>query len=303
MKQATLIYNPVAGIEGDHREARVKRAAGALNRAGIAVDFAATTQPGEAESLARAAASNGCEMVVVYGGDGTLNEVVNGMAMSKTTLGILPGGTANIAARELGLPFYPEAAARALPRWTARRIALGRATWRTEGGAAPGVRSRYFLNVAGIGFDAHVISSLRETFKRRFGVLAYVAEGVRQISAYSFPLFTCRAGAEEFSASFAAVQRSGRYAGWFPLAPETNLLKSQLTVCGFTSPNRWRYLVYACAVLLRLQGKLKDVKLVAASPVICESESPISFELDGELVGRLPASFELVPDALTVLAP
>jgi len=257
-----------------------------------------------AGGLARTAAAQGDDLVLVCGGDGTINEVINGLAQTSATLGILPGGTANIFAKELALPHNPVRAARELGQWIPRRIALGRAT-SVKNGGGPG-EIRYFLSLAGIGFDAYIVHKLAPDFKERWGLLAYVWEAIRQAFRYPFPVFACRMNDIELSASFAVVQRTERYAGWLHVAPGADVFSPRFEVCAFKSRRWMRYFLYAAAVVLRQHLRLKDVELRPTERIECIATVPDSrvyFELDGERVGQLPATFEIVPDALTVLVP
>jgi diacylglycerol kinase family enzyme len=335
LKNATLIYNPIAGCHPARRAKQIQEIASVLLERSIAAKLAPTPRPGTAGELARRAVEQGDDLVLVCGGDGTLNEVINGMTPSGVPLGILPGGTANIAAKELGLPHDPVRAARELPAWSPRRIALGLATWTlaaedsgrkppepTQSGEKPPLR-RYFLSVAGVGFDAYVVHRLSSGFKMSAGILAYVIEAVHQLRRYSFPRFRCVvqdgkpetphrgvsapiAPDPELQATFAVVQRTSRYAGWLHLAPSANLFRSGFSACLFKSAHRGRYIVYSAAVLARQHLRLRDVELLEARKVDCAAVEPgarIYFELDGELAGQLPATFEAAPDALTLLAP
>jgi diacylglycerol kinase (ATP) len=299
---ATLIYNPAAGRNPARREAQVQAAAAILWRGGIETALVKTAGHGSAKALAREAVSRPGKAVIVCGGDGTINEAINGMAGSATPLGILPGGTANTLARELGIPHNPVAAAEQLSRWQPRRIPLGRAQWRAEGRQ----EQRYFLSLAGVGFDAQVVRELSLDYKARLGVMAYVGEAIEQIWRYQFPKFACHADGREYAATFAVAQRTSLYGGWFHLAPRADFFKPVLTTCLFQSAARRRYLVYAVAVLLRRHSKLKDVTLVESSSLTCRPATPgsvIYFELDGELAGQLPVVFDVVPEALTLLSP
>jgi diacylglycerol kinase (ATP) len=305
LKNATLIYNPVAGGRPARREGRVMRqVVAALEATGIAAKLAPTSAPGSARELARGAAEQGDEIIFACGGDGTINEVINGITPGDATLGILPSGTANIIARELALPLDPLRAAGACGRWTPRRVALGRATWRRDDSQS--VASRYFLSVAGVGLDAYVVRKLSRDFTGNFGVFAYAWEAVRQVLRYPFPAFTCRMEDRDLRSTFAVIQRTERYAGWLHMAPSASVFSDRFTLCAFTSQNRWRYFCYALALILRHHTKLRDVRLVETCKVNCHAEdlaAPVYFELDGELTGTAPVTFELVPGALTLLAP
>jgi YegS/Rv2252/BmrU family lipid kinase len=304
LKNAVLIYNPIAGRHPARREKEIQHAAAALRQASIAARLVRTSGPGTARQLARAAVAEGIDLVIVCGGDGTINEVVNGVAPGPAALGILPGGTANIIAKELGLPHNLVRAAKELARWQPRRIALGSVVW-ANGEAIADKGQRFFLSVAGIGFDAYIVYKLSAAFKMSLGVVAYGWEAVRQALRYPFPVFRCRADGQERRATFAVVHRTQVYAGWFHLAPTANLFESRFTLCLFKSRHRERYFLYAAAAVVRQHLRLRDVELVDAQRIVCASEgqATIHFELDGEIVGRLPATFEIVPDALTLLVP
>ncbi|MFB3924230.1 MAG: diacylglycerol kinase family protein [Terriglobia bacterium] len=304
MQKATLIYNPVAGRKPARREKQIRAVAHVLREAGIEVKLAPTTGPGVAKELARAAVNEGETLVLACGGDGTVNEVLNGLVPGHVTLGILPGGTANIIGKELRLPHDPVRAACELSTWSPRRIALGKATWGAA--ASSGLQTRHFISVAGIGFDAYIVRSLSWSLKMGWGVIGYGLEALRATWRYSFPTFRVEIAGADRPATFAVIHRAGHYAGWFPLAPNASVFSPNFTTCLFQSRSGARYFLYALAVLLRQHMRLRDVELVEGMKVACSCElagQAIYFELDGELVGELPATFEIVPDALTVLAP
>ena len=312
LKKGILIYNPVAGGRPSGRVREVRKAAGVLRRAGLEIELAPTTGPDMAQQLARAAVENGADVVLVCGGDGTINEVINGVAPSHVPLGILPGGTANILARELRIPLSPARAARQFLRWTPRRIALGRARWTpapaapSAGPPGPQTCCRYYTCVAGVGFDAHVVSKLSPWLKNNFGVGGYVMEAFWQLLPYSFPRFSFHLDGLERQGTFAVIHRTRLYAGWLHLAPAAGLFQPRFAVCSFPSRNRLRYLLYALAVMTRQHLHLRGVTLDQCTEVACvpvDTSEPIRFELDGELGGVLPATFEIVPDALTLLMP
>jgi len=313
LKKGTLIYNPIAGRRPAARQREIRKAADVLRAAGLELDLAPTLGPAMAHELAAQAASNGAEVILACGGDGTINEVLNGLAGSNTPLGVLPGGTANILAREVGLPLDPVRAAAQFAQWSPRRIPLGKATWQMESAlpsGAPGQNgssTRYFITVAGIGYDAQVVYKLSLKMKLSWGVVGYIVEALRQAFRYPFQGFSCRTddGPERF-ATFAAAQRARNYGGWLHLTPNARFYHDRFNVCLFKSVHRARYFLYAALVLARKHFLLEDVELVEARKLCCAAQTAgetIRFELDGELVGALPATFEIVPDALTLLVP
>src|SRR6266496_514351 len=159
--RALIIFNPTAGQAGSF-EQDLLVAQDIWRQHGWHVDLQPTNGPGDGTRIAREAAAQGYHMVVAAGGDGTVNEVINGLAGSETALAVLPIGTVNVWVRELGLPLQPRAAAEALLHAQIRTIDLGRAG------------DRYFLLMCGVGFDAAVTAEVRAHEKRRFGALAYL---------------------------------------------------------------------------------------------------------------------------------
>ena len=313
MKKGTLIYNPIAGRRPAQRAGEIRQVAEILRKMGMELEVSATSGPGAASRLARKAATRHTDAVLVCGGDGTINEVINGLAGSQVPIGLLPGGTANMLAREIGIPLNPVRAAAEFSRWSPRRIPLGKATWCADGVATNGALAqneqptRYFMSVAGIGYDAYVVYKLSPQMKSSWGVAGYIMEALRQAFRYPFQGFICRADdGPQRIATFAAAQRAGNYGGWLHLTPEARFLDDRFTVCLFKSHNRVRYFLYAALVVARQHLHLGDVELVEARRLCCApqvSGETIRFELDGELVGALPATFEIVPEALTLLVP
>ncbi len=302
LKRSTLVYNPAAGTRQNRRQDQIRRVSEQLSKNGLEVNVQQTTGPGSAHFLASQAVAAGTDLIVVYGGDGTINDVANALAEGPVPLGVLPGGTANIAAKELGLPEDPVEAAARIAEWTSKPIALGRATWTREGRQ----QQRFFLSVAGVGFDAHVIRQLSLAAKAEYGVAAYVLEALRQFFIYRYPSFACSADGVVADATLAVAQRSRRYAGWLQVAPGANFLTSKLASCMFLGKGFGSYVAYGFAVLLGQHMHLPDVHLAASDRMVCKPKEPgsvIDFELDGELVGQLPAVFDVVPDALTLVAP
>jgi YegS/Rv2252/BmrU family lipid kinase len=306
LKNAILLHNPLAGGRSGRREKQLAEAARVFEKAGWDVSLRVTAGLGSARELARQAPEAGADLVLVCGGDGTINEVVNGLAPGKVPLGILPGGTANVFARELHVPLQVVRAAQALTAGSFRRIALGRACWsNSELALASAQEQRFFLSLAGVGLDAYIIHKLSREFARALGIFAYGWEGLRQVLRYGFAPFLCRLGDREIRVTFAAVHRAQRYAGWVRMAPGADVFGDRLSVCTFTSRARARYFLYAAAVLTGRHLRLGDVELIETRSVECLPASPetVYFELDGELVGSLPVRFDVVPNALTLLVP
>jgi len=254
-----------------------------------------TAASGSAAELARQAVAAGADLVLACGGDGTINEAACGMAHSPVPLGILPWGTGNVLARELGMPLQDlPAAARALLAARPRRIALGRA-----GG-------RYFLEMAGVGMDAQVLSRLSARAKERFGMASYFYTAIRELLFRRPPRFLLIAEGRRVEASYAVISKS-QYYGPFRMIRETDFFSDRFHVYCFRSPSSWRYVRFAVAVLRGNVPSLPDAVCFPARNVCCESLAvdgrSVQFQVDGELVGPLPCAVEIVPDALTLLVP
>jgi diacylglycerol kinase (ATP) len=240
--------------------------------------------------------------VIVCGGDGTVNEVVNGLACSQVPLALLPAGTANVLAKELGLPWNLPRAAERIVHAPYRRIALGLATPEKSSG-----EPRYFLSVAGAGADGALVSAVHPSIKHKAGILAYWQEGLRQLTRYDFPLFrTSMAGnAIDIDASLVIVGRTKHYGGPFKITTEADLLQPEFELAFVTTRSAWRYLAY---MPLIWAGKLRGARYVRffkTNSLQCASNtaSHVQIQVDGEPAGRLPVEFRIVPDALTLAIP
>ena len=297
---ALLIVNPNAGRMRSSESKRLDSARRILERDGIATDLAPTDGPGAATAIAREAVAAGRQMVIACGGDGTFNEVVNGLAGSRVPLALLPAGTANVLAKELSLPWKIERAAALVSGSRLRRIALGLAI-SGEGDTPP----RYFLSVAGAGPDGAIVHALDLGLKQRAGVLAYFAEGFRQLAAYSFPRFRVTAGGTQFDSTLVVVGRTKHYGGPFQITTEADLYSDQFELMVCTSSSRLRYSGYVGRLCLRRLRGARHLTFLKTSTIACEplDRAPVYTQVDGEPLGRLPAEFRIVPDALTLAVP
>ncbi len=293
-RNAVLIYNPKAGRRRWRRPKQIRAVVEALERSGMAVSAWPTPNPGAGTELARQAVQAGVDLIVVCGGDGTINEVVRGMAQSQVALAILPGGTANGLARELGLPLEIPAAARAILSSAPRRVSLGRAG------------DRFFILMAGAGLDGQVLYKLGWRWKQWFGIASYVFETLRQALFRRLTPFVISTGRQRHQVSFAIVSKSQHY-GPFRMVREADLFSDRFCVYGFHSERGLRYLLYALAVLTGRSAAVYDISRFPAQKVCCEpipsERKKVYFQVDGELAGTLPCTMEIVPDALTLLVP
>jgi YegS/Rv2252/BmrU family lipid kinase len=289
-----VIFNPTAGW---WRGRRLRATLARLEGLGCRVTLKRTGARGDAEAFAREAAGPAArpvDLVIAAGGDGTINEVVNGLAGDagpRLTLALLPMGTANVLANEIGLGRNPAAIARGIADGAARPIALGRAN------------GRCFTMMAGVGFDAHVVAGLDRRLKRLLGKGAYVIESLRQLSRFGFPRYRVVVDGVAFEAASVIVARGRFYGGRFVCAPEAGLETARLHVCLFTRGGRWAVLRYALALVLGFLPRLADYRVVAGRHVLIEGPQGDPVQGDGDIIARLPVTIDLDPTALSLVVP
>jgi diacylglycerol kinase family enzyme len=259
---------------------------------------APTTGPGTAGAIARQHIGRGADLVIVAGGDGTINEAAEGMVRSGVPLAILPGGTANVLAQELKLGSSLERVAARLEECRPRRISVGHLT--CDGGRV----SRHFLLMAGIGFDAYIVHRIDHSLKSRVGKLAYWVAGFKVLGG-RLAEFQAEIGGETRPCSFALVSKVRNYGGDFEIARNVTLFDDQFEVVLFEGQPSARYAKYFTGIMLNRLSGMKGVTALRADCVTLSGpeDRRVYVQIDGEFAGRLPAEIRIVPDALTLLAP
>ncbi len=288
MKRALVILNPAA--RGSPSIEELREAITALE--GWETSLKATTGPGHAIELAREAAHNGIDVVASCGGDGTMNEVANGLAGSETAMAAIRGGTANVWAKEIGVPKKLSKAVSAIATGDVRTMDLGRAG------------ERYFLLMAGVGFDASILGRVSSGLKRRFGAIAYAlpsigrAFGHRSVSAdlvvdneaLSTPLYWLLLG------------NTRNYAGVLNLTHMAKADDGLLDLCLLKYGGLPRLAWLALWALLKRHQNRAEVVYQKAGLV--EVRTPgLPVQIDGEYLGETPMTFGVAPGALKVLMP
>lgn len=293
--RALLIFNPIAGRAS---EARLESVRGLWCAAGWSVEQAATNPEMGARAAARQGIAAGCELLVACGGDGTLSEIAGELAAAggppRAAVAVLPFGTANVFARDLGLPLDPVAAAQTLLAGRLRPVPLGLVRFSSG-------EQRHFVCFASCGFDAQVIHCVSRAAKRRYGVAAFVGEALRQIPRYGFPALTvsddgARRGGVPASLALCTLTR--HYAGPFALYPPRMAGAPYLLLCHGRAPR------LALQLALFLAGAIRHAPGVSLEPLRrarIAGAAPV--QLDGEAAGFAPLEVEILPAALTVLAP
>jgi YegS/Rv2252/BmrU family lipid kinase len=312
MNKVVLIYNPIAGKNRERRLAEVESAARVLRAAGIEAQPVATQAAGSAGKQAREAIAAGYDTLLACGGDGTVHDIVQGMAGSNTPLGVIPLGTGNSLANELGLSRNPVQAAQTILASEPRRIALGKVEFPND--ATPHQRARYFIVIAGAGVDARMLYQMNVAAKQWSGMAAYYGEATRLFLTHRFQRFEVewrdqQGDAHTLEVTQVMAVRLRQFGGilrW--LAPDAALESEDLQLVLFRTASRVSYGLYLLRALLEQRWKTPGVDLVCAREAICrpipgEPSSSVYTEADGELLGGLPVRFSTVPKALTLLVP
>lgn len=305
LHNALLIHNPNAGGGGAARRSKLEEARRILGRRGIAATLAETTAPGEAIEIARRAGGEGRDLVIACGGDGTVNEVVNGLAGAqnghRVPLALLPAGTANVLAKELELSWDIPKAAEQLACGEVRDIALGLATplERPE-------KARYFLSVAGAGPDGRITYAVDLELKARMGILAYWWQGAREVFNYKFQHFRATTEEQSHEVSLVIVGRTKHYGGPFKITTGADLYEDQFEFAALTTQSGLRYLSYLPTLWFGDLRKQEGVHFWKSDRLLCQpidGAEPVYAQVDGEPLARLPVEFRIVPRALRLLVP
>jgi YegS/Rv2252/BmrU family lipid kinase len=311
-----LIYNPVAGKHEGRRIAQVEGAAEVLRGSGVQVSVAASKGPQLGGEQAQQMVASGCDTVFACGGDGTVNDVLQGLVGTQAALGIIPLGTANALAHDLRIPRRAVSAAQSALNAERKRIAVGK----VEFGASSGeTGTRYFTVALGVGMDADMFYHLQSNLKQRMGMNAYYAEALhlwmtKHPSRFEVQFQDSVNGqTRREQVSQVLAVRISQFGGVLRrLAPDAALRRPDFQLILFKTSSRTAYLLYVLRSLLDGSWSVPGVELAHSARLECHlsnrgnngHDSPrIYAEADGEVLGTLPVSVSIVPDALTILVP
>jgi YegS/Rv2252/BmrU family lipid kinase len=287
-RRVLLIHNPIAGAQRPGYLAQILRELEAL---GLEAEQRDTKSRGEAESIAGEITRADCDVMAVAGGDGTINEVVNGMTGEAPPLAIVPMGTANVLAAEIGLTPAPAIVAATIARGRPARIHLGRAN------------DRRFIMMAGAGFDADVVAHVGTALKRRIGKGAYVWQSLVELCRAEREPVHVRIGDFETDVGSVLAANGRYYGGRFVVAPDADLGAARLDVCLFEGARRLDILRYALALGTGRVARLGDVAIREARSIEISGPPGAPLQADGDIVATLPATIELEMDAIEILRP
>jgi YegS/Rv2252/BmrU family lipid kinase len=289
-RRLLVIYNPIAG---QRHGARLRATFRALERSGVYLAVIETNRAGDAEQAALNVNAAETDIVIAAGGDGTINEVLNGLMAAPgpvPALGVIPLGTANVLAQEIGLKSCSDKIASALLGGRRIKVCPGQA-----GG-------RYFLMMAGIGFDAEIVAHVDPQLKRSTGQFAYLVEILRRSRHYRFEPFEGEIDGAPFEARWVVVCNGRHYGGPFVAAPSARLTEPGFSVCLLdgAAPDIPRY---GAALAL---GRLKhqhDVRILPARRVRIDSPVDRSVQGDGDIIARLPVEIVSAERSIELIVP
>ncbi|MBI5075381.1 MAG: diacylglycerol kinase family lipid kinase [Nitrospirae bacterium] len=287
-----IISNPTARTSSFEK---VKRATAYLQKRGFETKLLFSERRGHAEELAREAARTGPRLIIAAGGDGTINEVLNGMVMSDTPLAILPLGTTNVLARELSIPDSVEGAMERAIDGQVRTACLGR----IEASADHAPVVRHFCLMAGVGFDAKAVYDVNSTLKKVSGEGAYIWSGISNLIHYYPTELIFSIDGKQHTGYAGIIGKASRYGGSFKITPDADILDPYFYVCIFKGKNRADLLRYAAGVIKGSHLRQKDVLYLKASSIAITGNAHI--QIDGDHLGTTPAAITSVKNAITLV--
>jgi YegS/Rv2252/BmrU family lipid kinase len=287
-RRILVVFNPAAG----RGRKRLSDILTRLETLGCRVTLRETAGPGDAGRIVRQE-SQGYDVVAVAGGDGTINEAANGLAEmpAAPALAIIPFGTANVLAWEIGLGTGSERTARTIAESQPTEVYTGL------------VNGRHFLMMAGVGFDAAVVASVDARLKRALGKLAYIWRMAVEMFRYRYPMFTVTVDGVTYQAASAVVAKGHFYGGQFICAPAARLTDPSFEVCLFLRGGRWHVARYSLALALGRLAELPTVRIVRGRDISLSGPADTPVQADGELVAQLPAQIQVSARRLGLLQP
>jgi len=290
-----LIVNPLAGGKKvDTYLPIIREILGKGNTLSLAI----TKEKNGAFQEAQKVGQEGYDLVVVCGGDGTFNEVINGVVYSHSSIpiGFVPCGTSNIYALSAGIPLDPIRACQVILKKYIKKIDLGK--------VGTGISARYFVSMAGIGYDASVIKSLKSNLVRTFGgIPAHLVAGLCELINYRGTELSIKLNGSSCR-GFQVIICNGSFYGISSLiAPEADMADGYLDVILFKNGKRRDILRYVLGILRERHLNFKDVEYTKAKKIEIDAPDEVWIQVDGESMGTLPQKFEVYPQAIQVILP
>ncbi|UCD36204.1 MAG: diacylglycerol kinase family lipid kinase [Nitrospiraceae bacterium] len=289
--KASLIINPVAG---NRASLSINTIEDLLRGRGVDVNTFITQKRGDACAFAKEAPP--LDIILAAGGDGTVNEVINGMLASgdkrqaDVPLAILPLGTVNVLAKELGIPGDLDEAISRVLNGSLQRVSLGN------------INGRYFMLMAGIGFDGETVFGVNRGLAGKLsGRLAYIVSGLRVLMSYPLPAVTVTTPAGKKTGSTVIISNARSYGGHFQVAPGASITEPVLHVCLFQGRSRGALLRFILRVMRGTHLSAPDVNSFCVSECSVTSDEEVRIQIDGDYFGTLPARVTIARDVLRLI--
>lgn len=291
-RRAVIVANPTSGSYIYHRR-QLEETMAFLREYGWEVALKLTHAPGDAQLYAREAVADKLDVVIAAGGDGTINEVIQELVGSETALGVLPIGTANVWAREMGIPLDIAGASEILTYGRTRRIDAGC------------VNGRYFLLMVGIGFDGEVARVVERKYLKRLGVVGYLLASFWLSFGYDSFAVYAKIGEQEVKtrALQIVIGNTQLYGGAVKFTWQAQCDDGLLDVCIVRKRSKFRRIFIALDFLLRRKQRSQWVSYDKSATVEIQTRKPVAIQVDGDSCGNTPATFTLAPRALKVIVP
>jgi diacylglycerol kinase (ATP) len=301
-----IIYNPVAKRAS---RKKVEQALHYLKSKGYGVEVFSTERKGHAEYLAGEGVKKLPSLIIAAGGDGTFNEVVNGIAGSKVPLAIMPLGTTNVLAKEIGAPENVKGAIEFALSRNPRNISLGKIVLSSEKngnnplsppfseGGQGGFR--YFVLMAGIGYDGETVFCINERLKRISGKGSYIFSGIKTLITFNPGELIFDINGKTYSGYSAIIGKAAKYGGNFKITPDAKLSDPAFYICLFQGKKRLDIIRYVMGILTGRHLRFKDVEYLQAKAVEVKGKSHI--QMDGDYFGMTPAQIEVAPDMVNLV--
>lgn len=289
---AVIIANPASGTFPHHTQ-HYHETLTFLQQQGWQVELWYTQAAGDARRIAQQAVEQGVNVVIAAGGDGTINEIIQALAGSETTLGVLPSGTVNVWAREMGIPLDAVGARQVLIEGRTRRIDLGR------------VNQRYFLLMVGIGFDGEIARAVEKKPLKRLGVLGYALAALWFGPGYiGFPVVLRMDDAVVKTRALQIfIGNTQLYAGAFKFTWRARCDDGLLDLCIVRKRGLWGRIIVLRDFILRRERRRLWVRYETFTEMKIDTSQPVAIQIDGEAAGHTPATVAVAAGALKVIVP
>ncbi len=287
-KRICIIHNPTAGGSNKLYGACLEK----LKEFKIQFEVLKTTAPGHAKILAKEAEQDpSFEAIIIAGGDGSINEAANGILATTKPFGIIPIGTANVLAHEIGLKLNSTSIANAIAFGEAKPIYLGN------------LNGNVFLLMASVGFDSRVVAQVSTKLKKIVGKGAYLISAVKVLLQYSSPKLIISTKEKRYKGNWVIISKSSCYGGKFRLAPEADLKRPDFIVTVFKGEKRKHIFLNICSIILGQVKRCPETQVFSTQELTIEGEAIEPFQVDGDHSGYLPLDFQLSKKTVNLIYP